>query len=188
MSDYSKTTNFEAKDDLAVNNPNKIIKGTEFDREFNNIEAAIATKADYFTGTFTPVVKDSPSGGNTATVGSSAGRYTKVGRIVHATLHVTNIDTTGLGLANQVSIHGLPFASYNDSAAVMYWVGSAHVNGIANPTAIDSGHWIPVVRDNTSHISFMANVSNNQQPETMLTQDITTGVGDIYVSITYEAA
>lgn len=188
MSDYSKTTDFETKDGLAANNPAKIIKGAEFDTEFENIETAIATKADYFTGTFTPTLKDAISGGNTATVGSSAGRYTKVGRVVHATLHLTNIDTSGLGQANQVSIHDLPFASYNDSANIMYWVGSAHVSSIANPTATNSGHWIPVLRDNNDYISFMGNVSNSQIPEKMLVQDLTTNVADIYVSITYEAA
>ena len=50
MSNYSKSTNFAAKDALASGNPSKIVKGTEIDTEFNNIATAIATKAD---GTFT---------------------------------------------------------------------------------------------------------------------------------------
>lgn len=50
MSNYSKTTNFAAKDTLSPGNANKIVRGTEIDTEFNNIATAIATKAD---GTFT---------------------------------------------------------------------------------------------------------------------------------------
>ncbi len=44
MTDYVKSTNFTSKDSLAVGNPLKIIKGTEFDTEFNNIATAVATK------------------------------------------------------------------------------------------------------------------------------------------------
>jgi flagellar basal body L-ring protein FlgH len=50
MANYTKTTNFAAKDALASGNANKVVKGTEIDTEFTNIQTAIATKAD---GTFT---------------------------------------------------------------------------------------------------------------------------------------
>lgn len=46
MSDYVKTTNFTAKDALASGHPSKIIKGSEHDAEFDNIETAVATKAN----------------------------------------------------------------------------------------------------------------------------------------------
>lgn len=46
MTDYVKSTNFTSKDSLASGNPLKIIKGSEFDTEFNNIATAIATKQD----------------------------------------------------------------------------------------------------------------------------------------------
>ena len=46
MSNYTKSTNFAAKDALASGNPSKIVKGTEIDTEFNNIATAIATKTD----------------------------------------------------------------------------------------------------------------------------------------------
>ena len=50
MANYTKTTNFAAKDALASGNANKVVKGTEIDAEFTNIQTAIASKAD---GTFT---------------------------------------------------------------------------------------------------------------------------------------
>jgi hypothetical protein len=53
MSDYTKSTNFASKDNLSSGNPLKIVKGTEIDTEFNNIQTAIATKADLTSPTFT---------------------------------------------------------------------------------------------------------------------------------------
>ena len=46
MSDYTKTTNFTAKDNLPTGSVDKIIKGSLFDTEFDNIAAAISTKAN----------------------------------------------------------------------------------------------------------------------------------------------
>jgi hypothetical protein len=46
MSNYTKTTNFATKDNLSPGNPLKIVKGTEIDTEFNNIQTAVATKTD----------------------------------------------------------------------------------------------------------------------------------------------
>lgn len=56
MSNYTKSTNFAAKDALASGNAAKIVKGTEIDTEFNNIAAAISTKSDANGGTFTGTV------------------------------------------------------------------------------------------------------------------------------------
>lgn len=62
MSNYTKTTDFEAKDSLPSGDSGKVIKGTEFETEFDNISTAIATKADLagptFTGTLTAAVLD----------------------------------------------------------------------------------------------------------------------------------
>ena len=46
MSNYSKTTNFAAKDTLNTGDPNKVVKGTEINTEFDNIATAVATKAN----------------------------------------------------------------------------------------------------------------------------------------------
>tara|TARA_R110000772_G_scaffold84820_1_gene178748 strand:+ start:2270 stop:2503 length:234 start_codon:yes stop_codon:yes gene_type:complete len=56
MSNYTKTTNFAAKDALASGNSNKIVRGTEIDTEFNNIVTASATKANTADPTFTGTV------------------------------------------------------------------------------------------------------------------------------------
>ena len=56
MTNYSKTTNFAAKDSLVSGDANKIVKGTEIDTEFNNIATASATKANIASPAFTGVV------------------------------------------------------------------------------------------------------------------------------------
>jgi hypothetical protein len=56
MSNYTVTTDFEAKDSLQSGDPAKIIRGSEFTTEFTNIATAIATKSDLASPQFTGVV------------------------------------------------------------------------------------------------------------------------------------
>ena len=56
MSNYTKTTNFTAKDTLPTGNPAKIIKGSDFDTEFNALVTAVASKANSASPTFTGTV------------------------------------------------------------------------------------------------------------------------------------
>lgn len=56
MSNYTKTTNFAAKDSLPSGDAGKIIQGTEFNTEFDAIAVAVATKADRASPTFTGTV------------------------------------------------------------------------------------------------------------------------------------
>ena len=53
MSNYVKSTDFASKDDLTTGNPLKLIKGSEINTEFNNLQTAIATKADLASPAFT---------------------------------------------------------------------------------------------------------------------------------------
>jgi len=74
MTDYVKSTNFTSKDSLAVGNPLKIVKGAEFDTEFNNIATAVATKADIVSPTFTgtPAAPTAAAGTNTTQLATTA--------------------------------------------------------------------------------------------------------------------
>lgn len=53
MANYTKSTNFAIKDSLVTGNPNKIIKGTEINTEYDNIASAISSKGDANNGAFT---------------------------------------------------------------------------------------------------------------------------------------
>ena len=71
MSNYTKSTDFAAKDSLSTGNPSKIVKGTEINTEFSAIQSAVNSKADTnnaaLTGT-TTAVNLTVSGTFTATV------------------------------------------------------------------------------------------------------------------------
>jgi hypothetical protein len=56
MTDYTKTTDFAAKDSLPSGNSGKIIRGAEFETEFDNIATAITSKANTDSPTFTGTV------------------------------------------------------------------------------------------------------------------------------------
>jgi hypothetical protein len=74
MSDYTKATNFTAKDTLPTGNAGKIIKGTEIDTEFTAIASAVASKADINSPTFTgtPAAPTASAGTSTTQVATTA--------------------------------------------------------------------------------------------------------------------
>lgn len=74
MSDYTKATNFAVKDGYITGNPNKVVKGTELDNEFNAIANAVASKADIASPTFTgtPAAPTASSGTNTTQLATTA--------------------------------------------------------------------------------------------------------------------
>ena len=74
MTAYVKSTNFASKDSLASGNPLKIVKGTEFDIEFNNIATAIDSKADTTSPTFAgvPLAPTAALGNNTTQLATTA--------------------------------------------------------------------------------------------------------------------
>ena len=53
MANYTKTTDFAAKDTLPGGDTNKVVRGSEFETEFDAISTAIATKSDTAGPTFT---------------------------------------------------------------------------------------------------------------------------------------
>jgi hypothetical protein len=56
MTNYTKSTNFATKDALSSGNALKIVKGTEINTEFDNIQTAISSKSDSASPTFTGTV------------------------------------------------------------------------------------------------------------------------------------
>lgn len=86
MSNYVKATDFSVKDTLVTGDPNKRIKGTEIDDEFDAIAVAVATKAN----TASPALTGTPTA-PTATAGTNN----------------TQIATTAFVQANGVPIGGI---------------------------------------------------------------------------------
>jgi hypothetical protein len=79
MSNFTKTTDFAGKDSLGTNNPAKVVRGTEFDVEFNNLQTAVNSKANSDSPTFTNTVSAgniTSSGTVTAVAISLSGAFT----------------------------------------------------------------------------------------------------------------
>lgn len=93
MSDYTKATNFAAKDGLPVGEPDKKVKGVEIDNEFNAIANAISTKAD----TNSPSLSGTPTA-PTAAAGTST---TQLATTAFVQTEITaNATTAGTGLTD----------------------------------------------------------------------------------------
>ena len=74
MADYTKATNFTAKDGLPSGNAGKIVKGTEIDTELTAVSNAIASKSDINSPTFTgtPAGPTASAGTNTTQFATTA--------------------------------------------------------------------------------------------------------------------
>lgn len=74
MADYSKATNFTAKDSLPTGNAGKIVKGTEIDTELTAVSNAIASKANINSPglTGTPTAPTASLGSNTTQLATTA--------------------------------------------------------------------------------------------------------------------
>lgn len=74
MSDYTRVYNFTVKDSLPTGDSGKVIKGTEIDVELNAVAAAIASKADTNSPTFTgtPLAPTASYGTSTTQLATTA--------------------------------------------------------------------------------------------------------------------
>jgi hypothetical protein len=74
MANYTKATNFTAKDGLPTGNSGKIVKGTEIDTELTAVASAISSKADLNSPalTGTPTAPTASTGTNTTQLASTA--------------------------------------------------------------------------------------------------------------------
>ena len=86
MANYTKLTDFAAKDALSSGNPAKIVKGTEIDDEFNSISTAVQSKSNTASPTFTgtPAAPTAAVGTNTTQIATTA--YVVAERDATATL------------------------------------------------------------------------------------------------------
>lgn len=151
-----------------------------------NLLDGLSAVPDYSTGTFTPTVQDATAGGNSATVGTAVGRYTKVGRMVHLTIQLVNITTSGMITGNRVYIKDLPFTAYdNGNDPAMYWMGSVF---LSNVTISTDGPYVPLIIDNTDRLELIRPITSTSTTDSLRVSDLTSGSADMYISISYEAA
>ena len=110
MSNYVKSTNFAAKDALLTGNPNKVVKGTEIDTEFNGIVSAVASKADINSPALTgvPTAPTAIQGTNTTQLATTA--------FVRTEINALDLGTMAYQDAISVAITGGTIAGITDLA------------------------------------------------------------------------
>ena len=96
MSNYTKSTNFTAKDSLPTGDTNKVIRGSEFDTEFNAISVAVATKSDLAGPTFTGTATFANLTG-TGTINFTGATISSLGTVTTADINGGTIDGVTIG-------------------------------------------------------------------------------------------
>ena len=98
MANYLKATDFAAKDALLSGDPNKIVKGTEINDEFDAIQTAVNSKANLQSPTFTgtPAAPTAAEGTNTTQVATTAFVSTAVANV--GTLSAFSLVESGTNL------------------------------------------------------------------------------------------
>ena len=151
MSNYTKTTNFTAKDALSSGDPDKLIKGSLFDTEFDALVTAIATKANSasptFTGTVTMpsalVISGTTLSGNATFSGTNtqSGAYTISGALTCS----STVDFTGTIKANGTALKdgAMPVANAG-ATAVTQWVPMGYLSGLVTSNDTDTDHDISI--------------------------------------------
>jgi hypothetical protein len=160
MSNYTKTTNFLAKDSLPENDSGKIIKGSEFDTEFNALQVAVNTKADLASPTLTgvPTAPTASAGTNTTQLSTTAfvtaaiATLYPIGSIYSSTVSTNPNTLFGFGTwvaygAGRVLIGasgaGLYVAGNTGGSADAIVVSHTHT---ATSTVTDPGHFHGIAR------------------------------------------
>lgn len=135
MSDYVKTTNYAVKDGYTTGNPNKAVKGTELDTEFNDIASAISSKADTASPTFTgtPAAPTAASGTNTTQIATTAFVKDAVDTATTSSASSTQTLTNKTISADSNTLSGIAASSFVLSNA------SGNIDGSASQKAIPSG-------------------------------------------------
>ena len=116
MTNYVKFTNFTVKDSLPTGDTNKVIRGAEFDTEFDAIATAVATKSNIASPTFTGTATFD----NITATAISGTTGTFSGAVTGSNLNVSNWDTAyGWGdHATQGYLTSVAFSDINGAAVI----------------------------------------------------------------------
>lgn len=133
------------------------------------------TAANFESGTFTPVLADASTSGNTAT-GIVNGRYVRNGDMVTVFIKFVNMTTSGLTGGNDAYIRDLPFTVN----AAIEGSGTASINS----TTFASGYVTSFAATSSTYLRLKENTSG-ANIDYVTCSELSSGNTDIYVTMTY---
>ena len=172
MANYTKATNFTAKDGLPTGNSGKIIKGTEIDTEFTAIASAISSKADLNS----PALTGTP----TAPTASAATNTTQLATTAFVQTALSAAFTSGMIMMWSGTIATIPtgwvlcngsnstpdlrnkfvIGAHTDSAGVAYSTvtgSNTQTGGTKDAIVVTHNHTATSTSSGGSHQHFIAN-------------------------------
>jgi hypothetical protein len=204
MANYTKATNFTAKDGLPTGNSGKIVKGTEIDTELTAVASAISSKADLNSPALTGVP--------TAPTASAATNTTQLATTAFVQSALSSSFTTGMIMMWSGTIATIPsgwvlcngsnstpdlrnrfvIGAHTDSAGVAYSTvtGSNTQTGGTKDTAVVSHTHTATVSDPGHAHSLVAGLTGSDlvgggsnQIYTRTTSASTTGTASTGISV-----
>ena len=172
MANYTKATNFTAKDGLPTGNSGKIVKGAEIDTEFTAIASAISSKAD----TNSPALTGTP----TAPTASAATNTTQVATTAFVQTALSGAFTSGMIMMWSGTIATIPtgwvlcngsnstpdlrnrfvIGAHSDTAGVAYTTvtgSNTQTGGSKDSIVVSHDHTATSSASGGSHQHFIAN-------------------------------
>lgn len=146
----------------------------EVTRSYNALEGSI-----YETGTFTGIISDAASAGNTASLTSNCS-YTKIGDMVMVQIRLDNIDTTGMTGSNTLYIQGLPFTPEGSSSSRAF-IGAVLLH---NWTFV--GYAVARVLGGATAFTIQE-IATGTADAALLVSDVGAATSDIELTLTYKA-
>lgn len=133
--------------------------------------------ADYEEGTWTPVIADAGSGGNTGTCTILNATYTKVGRQVTVQTLITTLNTTGMTGGNVFFVRGLPFTGSDYAQGNFYTFRVAR-----NASTVSSSVGLSA----STFVTFRLYTVNSATTDTsILVSNIVSGTSEVGFTLTY---
>ena len=127
MSNYLKATDFASKDALLSGDPNKIVKGTEINDEFDAIQTAVNSKASKNNAalTGTPTAPTAATATNTTQVATTAFVKAQQGAIAITGGTITGTSISGLPSALEIASGGTGLTTVGADGQVLTSTGTA---------------------------------------------------------------
>jgi hypothetical protein len=182
MSNYTKATNFTAKDSLSAGDVGKIIKGSEIDNEFIAIASAVSSKANSnspaFTGT--PTAPTANTGTNTTQVATTAYVFNERANtltLTNKTINLSNNTLTGTVAQFNTALSDGDFVTLTGTETLTNkTLSSPNLTGTPSSTTAAAG-------TNTTQVATTAFVTNERAATATLTNKTINGSNNTITNV-----